>query len=394
MHFMRESFFLAICGWLVVGCATAPPAVKRLNPIGESAPAPRDCRIVSVFKDSPAYKAGIAVGEVMQSVNGAVPKDASGFADLVNQSQDEASLAVVNSSGAVRLLKVRLRSTRPRLGAVCDLTGLRKLGLTAAGNESLTVFQGPYALTASGIIDKGIVFLRVRVTNNADSPLQVSPELFTAQDGTPKAVPILSPKQVMCMLYGDKGARLLALKKRRRETPDADTFSDREPLADDTCAGVTGRLAGTDPRYAEANAEYIATESLWPATLNPGDVADGLIYLAEPAALPIELRTTIQDRAMRIALGQPRPSEKQMKESDLVQFFETLKRGAPLRLTLRKGRVFVGKFASYDSVEERVWFDTPRAGMLSSTSFPLTSIRSAEPIEPQPAKPAAGEHVN
>jgi hypothetical protein len=343
---------------------------------------------------SPAQKAGLVIGDVVKSVNGVVPADASGFSDLVNKAPEVSNFTVVDSTGISRQIKVDLHATRPRLGAVCDLTGWRKLGITPAGNESLTVFEGPYALTASGIIDKGIVFLRVRVTNNGAIPLQVGPELFTAQDGSSMDLPILSPKQVMCRLYGDKGARLLALKKRRRETPDADTFSDREPLKDDSCAGVTGRLSNDDPRYAEANADYIATESLWPAPINPGAVADGLIYLAEPAALPITLTGAWGPYTLTVALGQPRPSELKMKESNLIAFFEAQKRGAPLRLTLRKGRVFVGKFMSYDSVEERVWFDTQRSGVLNSTSFPVLSIRSAESIDQIPAKPTSGDHIN
>lgn len=385
---------LVVGAFLVSGCATAKTDIRRLSPLAEPSQPPRQCRIVSVLQDSPAQKAGIQVEDVVQSVNGVVPTGASHVSDLIHQSPADAELAVAGPAGTVRLVKVRLNSSRPRLGAVCDLTGWRKSGVTAAGNESLTVFNGPYALTASGILDKGLVFLRVRVTNNSEKPLQVGPELFSAEDGRRTPAPVLSPKQVMCMLYGEKGAHLLALKKRRRETLDPDTFSSLERSPEGSCAGVMGRLTHADPQYAEANAEYVAVESLWPSAYKPGGVADGLIYLAEPVALPVTLSAAIEGHAMSVQLGAPKASQNEMRSSDLVRFFESQKKGAPLRLTLRKGRVFVGKFSSYDSIDEKVWFDTPSGGMLRSTSFPVTSIRTAEPLEQMPAKPTVSDQVN
>src|SRR5207249_801112 len=124
-----------------------------------------------------------------------------------------------------------------------------------------------------------------------------------------------------------------------------------------------------DSQYAEANAEYVAAESLWPDSYAPGKTADGLLYTPEPATLPLTFKSTIDGHVMETRLALPQPRDDSMKPSQLVRFFEAQKRGSPLRLTLRKGKVFVGKFASYDSVEERVWFDTPHGGLLNSTSF-------------------------
>ncbi len=191
---------------------------------------------------------------------------------------------MLKKDGTSSHLKIHLNTERPRLGSVCDLAGWEKPGVTAAGNESVTVFDGPFAFTASGIIDKGIVFLRVRVANNFDQPIDVKPELFSATDGTGQNMAILSPKEMMCYLYGDKGAHLLVLKKAHKETLDAPGTS---AATDEHCdAGEQGKLAKSDPKFAEANAQYVASESLWPATYKPGTVADGLIYLKEPAILP------------------------------------------------------------------------------------------------------------
>ncbi len=385
---MKRLAFLATLS--LVGCATAPPEIKRLSPVIGSSKIPPQCQVVSVLKDSPAEKAGIAVGDVLKSVNGQIPRDASALSDLVGAALQDAEFEVLKKDGTSQHLKVHLNAARPRLGTVCDLAGWVKPGVTAAGNESVTVFDGPFALTASGIIDKGIVFLRVRLSNNLDKPLEVGPGLFSATDGGGVSLAVLSPKEVMCFLYGEKGAHLLALKKKHKETLDAhESIPGVEKSADERCeAGPKGRLATSDPQYAEANAQYLATESLWPATYQPGSVADGLIYLKEPSSLPVTLKGSIDGRSLAAQLGFPQGSEKQMKHSELVQFFLAQKRGDALRLTLRKGKVFVGKFATYDENEERVWFNTP-GGMLNTTSYSIENIRSAEPLEQVPAKPAS-----
>jgi hypothetical protein len=132
----------------------------------------------------------------------------------------------------------------------------------------------------------------------------------------------------------------------------------------------------------------VATESLWPNTYQPGSVADGLIYLKEPSRLPVTITASVEGRTLVARLGGAVANDKRMKRSELVQFFESQKRGSPLRLTLHKGKVFVGKFSSYDPNEERVWFDTPSGGMLNSTSYSVDYIRFAEPLEQIPPKPS------
>jgi hypothetical protein len=84
-----------------------------------------------------------------------------------------------------------------------------------------------------------------------------------------------------------------------------------------------------------------------------------------------------------------------MKASQLRKFFEAQKKGSSMRLTLKKGKVFVGRFSSYDNIEERVWFNNPSGGLLNSTSYSLESIRSAEPLEQVPTKPGpVNDHLN
>jgi len=176
---------------LLGACATPPSPVRRLSPVFQASQVPAQCKLASVMPDSPAQKAGLQPGDVIQKVNGAAPANASTLADLVNGSGEEMATDVLTASGTERHVTVHLNASRPRLGAVCDLTGWRKSGVTSAGNESETVFDGPYAVTTSGIIDKGLVFMRVRVTNNADKPLTVSPELFSMQDGHGAPVKVL-----------------------------------------------------------------------------------------------------------------------------------------------------------------------------------------------------------
>jgi hypothetical protein len=334
---------------------------------------------------------------VIESVNDQVPKDASALSDIVANAAAESDIRVLSAGGVKRTLRTHLNSSRPRLGAACDLTGWSKAGITAAGNESITLYEGPYALTASGIVDKGIVFYRVRFSNNFDQPLEFGPTNFIAADAQGTPLLILSPKDVMCYLYGEKGAHLLALKKKHNETMDAhEQIPAMQDNADEHCAtGEKGRMTGSDAGYAEANATYMATESLWPARCPPGGVADGLIYTKDTTSLPITLKSTVDGRTFTAQLGLPAASAKQMRRSELIRFFESQKKGNNIRLTLKKGKVFVGKFSLFDAVEERVWFNTPHGGVLNTTSYSVEMIRYAEPLEQIPAKPtASNDHLN
>lgn len=387
---MKYKSILILAALALGACASHGPEIKRLSPVSKSSAAPKECRIVSVIKDSPAEKAGIRVGEIVQSVNGQMASDAGVLPDIITAAQDDSDIEVKSQDGSSRHVRVHLNKGRPRLGTVCDLTGWERPGVTAAGNESVTVFQGPYALTASGIVDKGIVFLRVRVSNNTDKALDMGPKIFTAFDGSGQTRPLMTPKEVMCFLYGDKGAHLLSLKKKNKETLDGyEMIPGAVSVPEDRCeSGMVGKLVNSDTQYAEANAQYIAAESLWPATYQMGTVADGLLYLKEPASLPVTLKAAVDGHSLFVKLGQAVAAEKETKHSDLIRFFESQKKGAPLRLTLKKNKVFVGKFSSYDAAEERVWFDTPSGGMLNSTSYSVGYIRYAEPLDQIPSKTA------
>ncbi len=387
---MRTPIVLSCGLFLLAGCPSQTTQIQRLSPLSETSKPPADCQIISVIKDSPAHKAGVLSGETLRSVNGQVPENASVLPDIISAAQQEADIEIVDPAGQSRHIKVQLNNGRPRLGTVCDLTGWEKPGVTAAGNESITVFKGPYAMTASGIIDKGIIFIRVRLSNNTDQGIQFGPGNFSAFDKSGKALAILSPKDVMCFLYGDKGAHLLSLKKKRKETMDGhELLPDVVSVPEEHCdTGVVGKLATSDPQYAEANAQYLATESLSPATYQMGTVADGLIFLQETSQLPVTLKAAVQGNSLFAKLGQPQASLKEVKPSELIKFFETQKKGAPLRLTLKKGKVFVGKFSSYDPLDERVWFDTPSGGMLNTTSYSVSNIRFVEPLDQIPSKTA------
>jgi len=65
-----------------------------------------------------------------------------------------------------------------------------------------------------------------------------------------------------------------------------------------------------------------------------------------------------------------------------VGMFKGMKKGTPVRVTLKKDKkVFVGRFTSYDAVEEVAWFDSPSGGLLSATSFPLRTILGVQLVE-------------
>ena len=302
------SVYRAFCLTLIVaGQGFAAREIVRLSPVPGPSRVPSACRIVSVLKESPADKAGISVGDVLQSLNGQSPADASGFSELVAAAPEDSELKLLKPKGTVQSVKIQLSPGHPRLGAVCDLEGWAKSGVTAAGNESVTVFSGPYALTASGILDKGFAFLRVRVANDSDRAVEIGPSLFTATDGSGSAMPVLSPRAVICLMYGEKGAHLLALKKKRRDTMDTHEnnllTADRPRKSAAMALPPRGLCIMRIRSIAEANARYLAEESLWPATIPPGQVADGLIYFEEPSSLPLTLEADVEGRPFRSGWG-------------------------------------------------------------------------------------------
>jgi hypothetical protein len=107
--------------------------------------------------------------------------------------------------------------------------------------------------------------------------------------------------------------------------------------------------------------------------------------LEQPKTLPLTLEVTLATQTFSASFGEPQGSGKVMTISELVEFFKPLKKGAPLRVTTKKGKIFVGKFLEYDDENERAWFQST-SGLLNSISYPLTSLRSAEPIDAIPAK--------
>lgn len=383
---VHASLISAFC---FAGCSTATVPIRRLSPLAETSSAPGQCRLVTVVSGLPAEKAGLREGDVIEKINGVIPQDAAAVTDLISKSPDTVTLQFLpGTTGASKTVSMTLNKSKPRLGAMCDLSGWRKSGVTAAGNESVTIYSGAYAATFSGIIDKGLVFLRVRAANNSSRESAIGPADFKAKDSTGADLRILTPHEVICYLYGDKGAHLLALKRQKVRSLDKDTAPAADAEPEVACDPGTGKgtAAGMDLQYAEANAEYIATESLWAGPVKPGLSADGLIYLRETSSLPITLSTIWEGHRFSAQLGSPQAQTTVMAEGDLVHFFEKQTRGTAMRLTLKKGKVFVGKFASWDGENERVWFDTPASGLFNTTSYPLVAIRAAEVLEQIPAK--------
>ena len=155
-----------------------------------------------------------------------------------------------------------------------------------------------------------------------------------------------------------------------------------------------GEWSRTEEGYVKANADYLSKESLWPSTAAPGGMVDGLIYFLAPKALPVTLEARVEGKTFSVAFGLPKPASDRMTEGELIKFFEAQKKGTPVRLTLRSGRVFVGKYASYDADNEIVWFDTPSGILLNTSSFGLRHIQSAQAITPDNDKKPAAEPIN
>ena len=166
-------------------CAPTTSEIHHLSPQFKPENPPRQCRLINVLKDSPAERAGLKIGDSILKVNGNVPGDASQLADLIEKAPAETTLDTVDEKRNTQTLRVALNPTHPRLGAVCDLHGWTKSGLSNAGNESVTLFEGPYAVTLSGIVDdaKGLSLVRAHIVNYGSEPVHVGPDMFAAKDG-------------------------------------------------------------------------------------------------------------------------------------------------------------------------------------------------------------------
>ena len=70
--------------------------------------------------------------------------------------------------------------------------------------------------------------------------------------------------------------------------------------------------------------------------------------------------------------------EETMSQDKLVDFFEHLKKGTPVELTLDKGKTVKGLYSSYDDYYDSVWI-VPKGeqGMFTEKSFKLSGIRHA-----------------
>ncbi len=391
-----KKYPLIISLLLIAACSPRRTLVKSLGPIQESATAPAVCELISVMPEFPAQKAGIKIGDQILKVNGTQPKDASAVSELIQNSPAKATLEVKDSALKVRTVQVALNKERPRLGASCDLTGWRKPSVSAAGNESITVFQGPFALTLSGIIDKKITFIRARITNQSDRKIVVTQQLFSVYDAQKQPMQVLTPYEVIFFMHGDDAIPMVKAKPSVPGVESPQPTVSEGSLLRRSAPPHKGKdnWSESDEKYVVANAEYLSRESLWPVEVEPGKWADGLIYFLETTALPVRITAKVEGYELSAQFGQPIPSQQRVSAEDLIKFFEAQKKGTPLRLTLKSGKVFAGKYSSYDSLNEIVWFDTPSGVVLTTTSFGLKHIVHAEVMAPEPKNQLPTEAPN
>ncbi len=341
------------------------PALLRLSAIEETSQLPAQCRVLFIQPYSPAQDAKLQPGHIIERINGVKPTDITQIGSLLLQSPADATIELSHASGATRMAKVHLNDKAPRLGIVCELDGWRRSGLSEAGNSALSVFDGPYALIVSGVVEEDFMFARVRIANHSDQPLTISRELLTAMDGSRKLYMPLPASDVMLRKYGAHGASLI------HDTVGVDVST--EPVR-----GEMEKTGRANQSYEQMNADYYNKESLLPTTLQPGKMADGLVYFNKPEFFPFTITATIGNRVLHVKLDEPQPSSTLMTRRQLAEFFLAQKKNTVLRLTLKSNKVFVGKFTSFDVDNETVWFVTPAKGLLTTTSYGLSRIMNAQ----------------
>jgi hypothetical protein len=86
--------------------------------------------------------------------------------------------------------------------------------------------------------------------------------------------------------------------------------------------------------------------------------------------------------------------ESPMTRDQLEAFFDQQKRGAPVELTLAKGKVVKGLYRSYDDYYETVWI-VPQGepGVFSQKGYKIAGIRKAVPWERKPVATGAAAPV-
>lgn len=386
---MRRTVLLPVV--FLSACSPVKSQIKHLSPLSDPTNPPKTCTLVGVLPGSPAQKSGLHVGDTLQRINDKQPTDALDVVELMDRSGPQARVDVLDSSGKAHTLTIALNKDKPRLGASCGLDGWAQKGVSSAGNESLTVYSGPYVLTVSGIFDKGLAFMRVRLSNHSDHDLYVSPELFSAAGSLNSQVTRLSPAEVLFFMHGEDA--LPYLKVPGESTTTLKIAADSPARHLNFQKKPKKEWSRTEEEYVQTNANYLSQESLWPQTVKPSQAAEGLIYFVEPPTQPFTVQAKVDTRILQVTFGDPQPAKEQMTQDQLIRFFGGIKKGTAVRLTLKTGKVFSGKYSSYDDLNETVWFDTPSGSLLTTSSFGLRSIAYAEALMPDRTQKPAAEPI-
>jgi hypothetical protein len=332
---------------------------------------PKSCRIVTVAVRSPAEEAGLKTGDVVKKINGVAPKDAAAVADMIQDSGPFADIDIVRHGRPVTI-RAHLRQERPRLGTLCDFTGWRKGGVTEAGNESVTDFEGPYAVTFSGVIDENMLFVRLQTENHSTRTITIAPDFVAAADAEKKPMKALSPGEAMRRMHGDLGKELFQVMQSNAAGAKDNEFTPRKK----------DLFFNPDYAGAKADADYVAHQSLTAEIVAPEGIAEGVLYYPPPKTLPITVTCHIDAYRFKARLGAPQGSKKPMSFDAIRLVLEKEKEGAPLRITLGNGRIYVGHYSKYDDVNETLWL---RAGSEKS-AFPLNHVRAVQVIGELPGQ--------
>jgi hypothetical protein len=419
---------------LLAGCVTAPIRVMKLSPEIREIKEPELCKILTVTPDSPAAKAGIAMGDIVQAIGDSKPKDAHDALELIAKAGTQINLSLFRNGKIVKVkVEVEAENSQQVLGFSCDMTGAQQ-----AVGDTVFATQGPYQLVAANVMIKnGMTMVWIKITNSSDHPIQVSPEMFSAASADKVLMNAMSMTDVQQTLFGDIKTKLMAeqasaawmqagiTSQQMKEGYATQSRTQFQPpsLGDWYSYGTAVGTTVTQPEaatrlgssiysaYAMAasarvqaefekatvDAESISKNTFVPASIPSGFSNAGFIYFREPATLPMTLMANIEGKKFAFFFNE------KTEELDIMAFqryVQTVPIGDALMIRLKNGQEIVGNLTSYDYYHifvrrpegEVHWYNEERSiNLIDIVNFKAARrntihIKPAKPIHPEDTK--------